>query len=103
MGAQWIVDNISIPKNEFLVAPEQEDFVNAADGLEYEGYRSLFYGRNFLYHTNAADVRRGLINSYPYDELIYNSCLNPNIADPNYGQNPAEVCWDTFGLPMQSN
>lgn len=103
MGAQWIVDNISIPKNEFLVAPEQEDFVNAADGLKYEGYRSLFYGRNFLYHTNAADVRRGLINSYPYDELIYNSCLNPNIADPNYGQNPAEVCWDTFGLPMQSN
>ena len=96
-GAQWIVDNISKPKNIYLQTDEHKDFISA--GEEYSGYRTLFYGSNFLYSENPVEVRRGLINSYPYDELVYNPCLDPNISDPIYGQNPPEVCWDTYGLP----
>ena len=99
-GAQWIVDNISKPKNIYLQTDEHKDFISA--GEEYSGYRTLFYGSNFLYSENPVEVRRGLINSYPYDELVYNPCLDPNISDPIYGQNPPEVCWDTYGLPTQA-
>ena len=38
-GAQWIIDNISKPKNEFLYLPEQEDFLMGDDMME--GYRSI--------------------------------------------------------------
>ena len=91
MGATWIAENISKPKNVFLYLPEQEDFESA--GVRYEGFRSLYYGKDFRYDENPADVRKGLINAYPLDELVYNNCLDETRSDPNYGQNPPEVYW----------
>ena len=91
MGATWIAENISKPKNVFLYLPEQEDFESA--GVKYEGFRSLYFGKDFRYDENPADVRKGLINAYPLDELVYNTCLDETRSDPNYGQNPPEVYW----------
>ena len=92
-GAQWIVDNICIPKNDFLKEDEQADYTNEK-GEAVKGYRSLLYGDDFQYKTTAAEVRRGLINSYPYDELVYNTELDETAQDPLYGQNPSDVCWE---------
>ena len=78
---------IAIPKNAFLTSTEQAD----KDGNR--GYRSIYYGKDFLYNVDVPSVRKGLVNSYPYDELVYNSCLNVNVHDPFIGQNPLEVYW----------
>jgi len=59
-----------------------------------KGYRSLYYGDDFQYKTTAEEVRRGLINSYPYDELVYNTELDETLEDPLRGQNPSDVCWE---------
>lgn len=91
-GAKWIVENIAKPKNEFLYLSQQEDFVDG-DGTLYDGYRTVYYGRDFHYDEDWTLVRKGLINGYPNDELIYNPCLDINKNDPNYGQNPIEVFW----------
>ena len=58
-----------------------------------EGYRSIYYGKTFKYDEQVDLVRKGLISGYPYDELVYNSCLEENLHDPNKGQNPIEVYW----------
>ena len=92
MGARWIVENIAKPKNVFLYLPEQEDFVHT-DGKTYEGWRTIFYGKDFKYDEDWTLVRKGLISAYPQDELIYNTCLDETKSDPNYGQNPPEVFW----------
>lgn len=92
-GAQWIVDNICIPKNDFLAEDEQADYTNEK-GAAVKGYRSLYYGDDFQYKTTAEEVRRGLINSYPYDELVYNTELDETLEDPLRGQNPSDVCWE---------
>ena len=91
MGARWLAENIAKPKNAFLYLNEQEDYTR--DGTDYSGYRTIYYGRDFRYDEDPALVRKGLISSYPYDELIYNTCLDVNKSDPNFGQNPAEVYW----------
>lgn len=90
-GAKWIVENIAKPKNVFLYLPEQEDFLTGDTRLD--GYRSIYYGKEFRYDEQWQDVRKGLISAYPYEELIYNSCLDINLHDPNKGQNPVEVFW----------
>lgn len=92
-GAQWIVKNISEPKNAFLLLPEQADYMNDK-GEVVSGYRTIYYGSNFLYKTDVSEVRRGLISSYPYEELIYNTQLNITLQDPLRGQNPPAVCWE---------
>lgn len=91
MGAKWLTDNIAKPKNIFLYLREQNDFV--LTGQPYSGYRSLYYGSDFKYDEDWNLVRKGLICAYPYDELIYNSELDPGIGDPINGQNPTEVYW----------
>ena len=55
--------------------------------------RYMFYGKDFKYDEDPQLVRKGLISAYPYYELIYNSALDLNTHDPNYGQNPVEVYW----------
>ena len=91
MGARWLAENIAKPKNAFLYLNEQEDYTK--DGIDYSGYRTIYYGRDFRYDEDWTLVRKGLISSYPYDELIYNTSLDVNKSDPNLGQNPAEVYW----------
>lgn len=92
MGAKWLVENIAKPKNVFLYLPEQEDFVHT-DGITYEGWRTIYFGKDFKYDEDWTLVRKGLISAYPQDELIYNTCLDETKSDPNYGQNPPEVFW----------
>ena len=91
MGARWIVENISKPKNDFLYLKEQEDFIH--EGESYAGYRTIFYGPDFKYDEDWTLVRKGLINGYPYDEIIYNPCLDEVGKDVLHGQNPEEVFW----------
>ena len=90
-GARWIVRNISEPKNRFLYLDGQNDHV--AEGKEYTGYRTIYYGEDFLYDTDPALVRKGLICGYPYDEIVYNPRLDEMSQDVLTGQNPAEVFW----------
>lgn len=85
MGAKWLVENISKPKNVFINLPEQT-------GGEFS-YKDKYYGPDFTYHETWEDVRKGLINAYPIDELTYNPYLDPSLHDPNKGQNPVEVFW----------
>ena len=92
-GAQWIIDNICKDKNDYLYEPEQEDYTNS-EGAMVNGYRTTYYGKNFKYKTTVDEVRRGLINSYPYDELVYNTKLDETLQDPLNGQNPSAVCWE---------
>lgn len=91
MGARWIVENISKPKNIFLYQKEQEDYT--VDGETRNGYRTIYYGNDFRYDEDWTLVRKGLISAYPYDELIYNTSLDETKHDPNFGQNPQEVYW----------
>ena len=91
-GAQWIVDNISIPKNVFLSQPEQDDWINSRNEPQ-EGYRTMYYGKHNVYDEDPALVRKGLLTAYPYDELVYNPFLDETVHDPNLGQNPVEVWW----------
>jgi len=91
MGAKWLTDNIAKPKNDFLEAPEQQDYTK--DNAQYSGYRTLFFGKGFQYDEDWTLVRKGLISAYPNDELVYNPFLDVNRNDPNTGQNPVEVFW----------
>ena len=83
MGARWIVDHIAKPKNAFLSLPQQAD----------ELLMATYYGAGFRYDEDWMQVRKGLISAYPNDELVYNTALDINQSDPNYGQNPAAVFW----------
>lgn len=91
MGARWLARTIATPKNVFLYLPEQEDYVKS--GATYDGYRTIYYGKNFLYDEDWNLVRKGLICGYPNDELVYNTELDVNRHDPNFGQNPEKVFW----------
>ena len=91
MGARWLTENIAKPKNVFLAEPEQGDFTDA--GASYDGYRTLYYGRDFSYDEDWTLVRKGLISAYPQNELVYNPYLDINTHDPLKGQNPEEVFW----------
>lgn len=91
MGAKWIVENISKPKNVFLYKKEQEDFTSA--GEKFAGYRTMYYGETFKYDEDWTQVRKGLINAYPYDEIVYNPCLDEFSTNLLTGQNPSEVFW----------
>ena len=53
----------------------------------------MYYGEDFLYDTDPALVRKGLICGYPYDEIVYNPRLDEMSQDVLTGQNPAEVFW----------
>ena len=99
-GAQWIIDNIAMPKNDFLNGTEHDDWYKDKkneDGTTsqqlVEGYRSMYFGKKNVYDTDHASVRKGLISAYPYEELVYNPFLDESVNDPLRGQNPKEVFW----------
>lgn len=91
MGAKWLTETIAKPKNIFLYEREQGDYEKA--GATYDGYRTIYYGRDFRYDEDWNLVRKGLICGYPNDELVYNTELDVNLHDPNRGQNPEAVFW----------
>lgn len=89
MGASWLAEHVTIPANEFLFLPEQDNY----NGGVTDGHRKMYYGTpghgsNCIYPATKADVRRGLLCSFPNDELVYNSELT--LSD----QNPSELFWE---------
>ena len=66
-GAKWIVDNISIPKNEFLSRYEQSAIVDET--------KSALYPKGFRYSTDPAYVRKALLAGFPYNEILYNNAI----------------------------
>lgn len=87
MGAKWFLENVTKPANEFLFMPEQGD----KNGVS--GHRSMYYGTathgdKNIYPATQAEVRKGLINAFPNDELVFNAALT--LED----QNPSEVFWE---------
>lgn len=91
MGAKWLTETIAKPKNVFLYEKEQEDYI--LKDVAYDGYRTIYYGKDFRYDEDWNLVRKGLICGYPNDELVYNTELDVNLHDPNRGQNPEKVFW----------
>ena len=95
-GAQWLIENISIPKNAFINGPEHDNWIKTkANGetQEMEGYRKMYYGKEDVYDIDHKSVRKGLISAYPYEELVYNPFLDETRHDPLTGQNPKVVFW----------
>lgn len=64
-GAQWIIDNISIPKNTFLDRYENSDLRKASG--DQESFKAGFY-----YSTSVEEVRKGLLAAFPNSEFLYN-------------------------------
>lgn len=69
-GAQWLIDNVSIPKNDFLKLPEQAKFFSS--GYLYP----RTYSAGFEYVTDVETARKGLLYGYPNNEIAYNTSLS---------------------------
>ena len=94
-GAQWLVDHVCKPKNEFLDRPEQtKQWIQFFYGDGRPAYGKVGADGTFRYIEDPTLVRKGLICAYPTQELNNNTELDPNLRDPLKGQNPEAVCWD---------
>ena len=61
-GVNWFLKNIIKPFNVSLQEKEQKEM-------------RAWYGETFLFSENPDDVRKGLFNAFPQDEIIYNTAL----------------------------
>ena len=66
-GAQWIIDNISKPKNEFLSLHPQSAIVDETN--------SVLYPKGFRYSTEKSNVQKALLAGFPYNEILYNKAI----------------------------
>ena len=73
-GATFLLHHVSIPLNEFLMLPEQQDYLDS-DGKKVSGVHSVYY-KGRLYPDNASDLRRSMICSFPRLEIQYNKELS---------------------------
>lgn len=67
-GAQWLVDNISVPKNAFLDRWEQSYVIDEQ--------KSSIYPQGFRYSTDPVQTRKALLAAFPYNEFLYNEALS---------------------------
>ena len=88
MGAQWFSDHVTQPANAFVFLPEQDNSPSGAIGCREFFYGTSRFGEGKIYPEAQADVRKGLICAFPYDELVYNTALS--LED----QNPSEIFWE---------
>ena len=88
MGAQWFSDHVTKPANVFVFLPEQDNSPSGARGCRDFFYGTSRFGEGKIYPEEQADVRKGLLCAFPYDELVYNSALS--LED----QNPSEIFWE---------
>lgn len=68
-GVNWFLKNIIKPFNVSLQEKEQKEM-------------RAWYGETFLFSEKPNDVRDGLFNAFPQDEIIYNTALSTK--DQNY-------------------
>ena len=68
-GVNWFLNNIIRPFNVSLQEKEQEEM-------------RAWYGETFLFPEDPTEVRKGLFNAFPQNEIIYNTALSTK--DQNY-------------------
>lgn len=68
-GANWIVKNISIPKNAFFDRPENAN-------LRSKGSDHASYDAGFYYSTEPNEIRKGLLAAFPNNEFLYNKGIS---------------------------
>lgn len=73
-GATFLLEHVSKPLNEFLMRPEQQDYLDS-DGRNVSGIHTFYY-KGRLYPDNASDLRRSMICSFPRLEIQYNKELS---------------------------
>ena len=73
-GATFLMQHVSLPLNEFLMQPEQQDYLDA-DGKKVNGVHTYYY-KGRLYPDNATDLRRSMICSFPKLEMQYNKAIS---------------------------
>ena len=67
-GVNWFLTNIIRPFNESLELKEQQEM-------------RVWYGESFLFPEDQDEIRKGLFNAFPENELIYNKALD--VQDQN--------------------
>lgn len=71
-GAQWTIDNILIPMNEFLQEPEQGiDKTNPVEGSGY--WQTSYFSR--VFPTDKETVLKGLLCAFPEHEILTNASI----------------------------
>ena len=75
-GATFLLKHVSIPLNEFLMRPEQQDYLDS-DGKTVSGVHTYYY-KGRLYPDNAFDLRKSMICSFPRLEIQYNKEMSEN-------------------------
>lgn len=68
-GVNWFLNNIIKPFNLSLQEKEQEQM-------------RAWYGETFLFSEEPEEIRKGLFNAFPQNEIIYNSALTA--SDQNF-------------------
>ena len=67
-GVNWFLTNIIRPFNESLQQKQQQEM-------------RVWYGETFLFPEDPDEIRKGLFNAFPENELIYNTALD--VQDQN--------------------
>ena len=67
-GANWLVRNITKPKNAFLARTTEKSFVGS-----FYPAKEQWYSENGPYSEDPDELRKALLAAYPANELLYNS------------------------------
>ena len=78
-GAQWVIDNITRPFNEFLQKEEQGP--NIKSPVEGTGYwQTSYFGR--VFPTDVESVRKSLLLAFPDQEIRTNAAIDYKDQNP---------------------
>lgn len=80
-GAQWMIDNIIRPVNQFLQEPEQQP----GTGDSQLGYWQICH-LGYTYSEDPEEVKKGLFCAFPDDEIRNNSSINYSDQNPYFVQ-----------------
>lgn len=81
-GAQWTIDNLCKPMNEFLQEQEQGPGLGEDADPDTGYWKTLYHGH--LYKTDVTDVRKGLLCAFPDDEIRNNSAIDYSDQNPYF-------------------
>ena len=77
-GAQWTIDNLCLPMNEFLKEAEQGPGKTGTAGY----WSSLYHSHQ--YAVTVDEIRKGLLCAFPDDEIRNNSAIEYSDQNPYY-------------------
>ncbi len=81
-GAQWTIDNLCKPMNDFLQEPEQGPDAGVPDDGT-TGYWTILY-RKQLYPTTVDEVLKGLLCAFPDSEIRANTAISYENQNPYF-------------------